>query len=228
MKITKSIVVIYKALLISCLIFTVGTRTKAQAFIDATADATALPVTIVSFSGSVVNNGIMVQWTTTSEINNSHFIVQKSVDGVSFNNIGTLTAKGSINTIANYALLDNASIDKGKFYYRLQQVDKDGKLSFSKVIVIQISTSSTSGITIYPSPITNQSCTVQLTKMPKGNYQIQMLNLNGSVISKHNYSQTGTETTIQLQLPNVVAGTYIIQVSSVNDGAVFSKKVLVL
>lgn len=88
----------------------------------------ALPVKLSAFSAAAANNGINLNWTTVSEINNKGFDIEKSTDGKVFNKIGYAASKavdGSNSLPLTYTFADNAPA-AGTNYYRLHQIDIDG------------------------------------------------------------------------------------------------------
>jgi len=96
-----------------------------------------LPVTLLSFNVSGFksfngNTNTVVDWETASEINVSHFNVQRSLDGVSFETVGTVKAKGA-GKYSYTAPLPEPPSPKGVFYFRLEVVDRNGALSYSEI-----------------------------------------------------------------------------------------------
>ncbi|MEO8762961.1 MAG: T9SS type A sorting domain-containing protein [Ginsengibacter sp.] len=94
--------------------------------------AGALVVRLISFTARLDNKKVIVNWKTASEINNKGFDIQRSIDGVNWTNIGFVN--GSINSSreTNYQFNDLKPV-RGKGFYRLRQVDLDGKYSYSMV-----------------------------------------------------------------------------------------------
>lgn len=92
-----------------------------------------LPLTLVHFSGNRQGSNIILKWKTEDEVNTSHFVVERSADGIHFTAIQEVKTNGT--AAGNYSVIDNHSIP-GKLYYRLQMVDKGGKFSYSNMIRI--------------------------------------------------------------------------------------------
>lgn len=90
-----------------------------------TDDNGVLPVDLIFFEAHEIKNGILLKWATASEINNSHFEIQRSVDGQTFEGIGLVNGYGTTNEYHQYEFLDR--VPKSVNYYRLRQVDYDGK-----------------------------------------------------------------------------------------------------
>ncbi len=111
-----------------------------------------LPLTLLSFNAIKQQNDVLTEWQTTSEINVSHFELERSTNGVNFISIANINATNS-STINNYRFTDvNVMLNNpGKqYYYRLKMVDKDGQFKYSNVTVINIATGDP--IKIYPNP----------------------------------------------------------------------------
>lgn len=98
-------------------------------------DDAILPVKLLNFTAQKQNNTTLLQWQTANEINNSYFNIERSTDSKTFSSIGT---KQGLNTAAtnNYSFTDNTPL-KGINYYRLKQVDKDGKFTYSGIASVE-------------------------------------------------------------------------------------------
>jgi hypothetical protein len=73
-----------------------------------------LPLHFLTFKGSLQNNAALLQWETANEVNTSHFVVERSIDGINFNPIGTVAAAGSSTTtliMPCFSLLPNFITD---------------------------------------------------------------------------------------------------------------------
>lgn len=96
-----------------------------------------LPVTWLNFSARENKTGVRLDWSTASEQNTSAFIVQHSVNGVNFSNVGRVTAAGNSDVVSRYQFL-HSSPAVGTNYYRLLQTDIDGRSSYSEVRMIKL------------------------------------------------------------------------------------------
>lgn len=96
--------------------------------------STSLPVNFVSFDSKCVDNQILLKWTTSMEIHNSHFEIEYSTNGKQWNTIGNIKGAGTSSEEINYQyLVDNQNIYQELSYYRLKQVDYDGTDAYSKI-----------------------------------------------------------------------------------------------
>ncbi len=110
---------------------------SALALVKITATNGVLPVKLIDFTGKNNNDKIALQWKVASEINVSHYAIERSTDGRNFENIGQLNANNLLDIEINYNFNDNFPF-KGINYYRLVMIDKDGQFSFSKVIPLTV------------------------------------------------------------------------------------------
>jgi len=94
-----------------------------------------LPVTLVSFTGREQNGKVKLTWVTSSEINNSHFDIERSVEGEKFKRVGSVIGSGNSLDIKQYNF-DDELIISPMIYYRLKQVDFDGNFSYSRTITL--------------------------------------------------------------------------------------------
>ena len=111
-----------------------------------------LPVTLLDFNAEAINEKeVLCKWTTASEINSSHFEVERSFDGLKFEFIGSVKAAGNSSQVLHYSLLD-PSPQVGINYYRLKQFDMDGTFKYSAVVSVRFNPNAVYQVNIYPNP----------------------------------------------------------------------------
>jgi hypothetical protein len=93
-----------------------------------------VPVELTSFSAVAGNNKVELRWSTATETNNSGYEVQRSLDNVSFVNVGFVQGQGTSTQTAQYSFVDKNI--GGHLYYRLKQVDFDGSFKYSKIVEV--------------------------------------------------------------------------------------------
>lgn len=157
-----------------------------------------LPVSLVNFTVKKQNSTTLLQWQTTNEINNSYFDVERSKDSKTFYSIGT--KQGSNNDgINNYSFTDHAPL-KGINYYRLKQIDKDGKFSLSKTVSAMFEQTKTK---LYPNPSHDGKFSFELWNV-YNNIKVFVTDEAGRIVYNKLFNQTNN---INLQIPNN-RGTY--------------------
>lgn len=111
-----------------------------------------LPVELISFDADCNSKNVVLNWMTASEINNSHFVIEKSFDGVDFNEVDKVEGRGNSNVNVSYSWYDEESYSKTA-YYRLKQIDFDGGYSYSQIKSAKCD--GFDGVRIYPNPAKN-------------------------------------------------------------------------
>ena len=109
-----------------------------------------LPIELLSFTAANESNKyVLASWVTASEINNDHFEIERSKDGINFELVGKVAGAGNSNQILNYSLNDETPY-MGLSYYRLKQVDFNGNYTYSEMAEVQFN--SKQSVSIYPNP----------------------------------------------------------------------------
>lgn len=110
---------------------------------------TPLPIELLKFTANEINENVFLNWITSSEKNTNHFIIEKSVDTKSWENVAQVSAAGNSSVKLNYETIDQKPY-KGISYYRLKTVDKDATIHYSDVLVFD--KLNKESFSIYPNP----------------------------------------------------------------------------
>jgi len=110
-----------------------------------------LPIGLTSFTATSKNNINILSWTTNTEMNNDHFEIERSADGITFHEIGTVEGHGNSSYVSDYHFEDISPFS-GINYYRLKQVDYNGDFRYSQVIFVETKLFNHSALVIYPNP----------------------------------------------------------------------------
>ncbi|MBD2715002.1 T9SS type A sorting domain-containing protein [Microvirga sp. STR05] len=169
--------------------------------------ARPLPVELVIFEAKASGTDALLTWVTASEKNNARFEVERSLNGTAFERIGTVQGQGTTSRRTSYRYTDGGVGKLGLqvVYYRLRQVDTDEGSSLSPVRVATFKAGK-GVVSLYPNPAPAQA-TLDLTGLPAGAYQGEILDLTGRRIQT--LSLQGA-TIQELQLTNLPAGTYLL------------------
>jgi xyloglucan-specific exo-beta-1,4-glucanase len=152
--------------------------------------APTLPVEwLENLSGAPNSKGILLDWATALEVETDHFEVEKSADGrnFSFEKIGIRAAKGTSQTANHYSFLDKKPF-AGQNFYRLRQMDRDGKSTFSNVISVEWKTENAS-ISIFPNPTEGVFYLKNEKNEPIDFEQIFIKNALGQTVRTFNFEQ---------------------------------------
>ncbi|UOR04584.1 T9SS type A sorting domain-containing protein [Hymenobacter aerilatus] len=173
--------------------------------------AQPLPVELVSFVAKTAQQDALLTWRTASEKNNDRFVVERSVDGLSFVPVGTVKGNGSTSTAHDYHLKDAGAAQVAQqLHYRLRQVDQDGTESLSPVRTVQFAAVATVAPTLYPNPASS-STTLDLRGLTAGNYQVRVLDMTGRAVASFS---VGGGTLATLPVAQLPAGSYMVDVRS--------------
>ncbi len=174
----------------------------------------ALPVELISFTGTRVNNQNIIRWTTASEKNNAGFELQSSTDAVTFKPvafIATKSSNGFSSTQLHYEYTD--IISGGTVWYRLKQVDKDGKAWYSNILTIRGENVKGFTLATFPNPSQGNITLKTVTdKAVAGTIVIR--DLTGRKMMEQQVTLIRGESQITLSTGKLPAGTYILQVTS--------------
>jgi parallel beta-helix repeat protein len=143
--------------------------------------ATSIPVELISFTSSIINNSVSLSWITASELNNSGFDIEKSIDNTNWNKIGFVNGNGTSTEIHNYSYADQSPFI-GNSYYRLKQIDFDGTTEYSNIIEVTFGAVSEFALDQnYPNPF-NPSTKINYSIKEKSNVELKIFDLLGSEI----------------------------------------------
>jgi hypothetical protein len=164
--------------------------------------SSALPVELFIFTGRKVSSDVLLEWQTVTEINNAHFDVEWSKDGIAFERIGEVAGAGTTNKVQFYEFLHKNPVI-GQNYYRLKQVDFDGKFEYTNILNIEFQDIKIK-YQIYPNPATHY---IIVTGMPTGE-RVQIFNVNGQLVKEFQTNSTSHHALIT-DLPS---GTYFVKI----------------
>jgi hypothetical protein len=101
-------------------------------------NADVIPVELITFNGSVVNNRVELQWSAATETNNKGFEIERAVNDKNWKRVGFVSGRGTTTERQNYSFTDNDLSVSGSYTYRLKQIDYDGSFEYSNEIVLDV------------------------------------------------------------------------------------------
>lgn len=177
-----------------------------------------VPVTLKQWSVRKLNNNqALCSWSTSQEINTSHFIIERSTDAVQFSQIGSLPANGASNG-ATYSFTDKSPA-KGMNYYRLVSVDADAKKQLSAIEAVNFD-HEVSWVKLYPNPV-KQTLYVELPQFKDEVAQITITNMAGNTVLKKTQTVSGN-VVLTVNVGMLPSSAYIIQIKGKNS-SVFAR-----
>ncbi len=175
--------------------------------------ANALPVDLISFKGIKNDRQINLIWKTASEVNNEGFEIQKSNDGVVWNVFKFVEGRGNSSVLNTYTSTDRVPT-QGSNYYRLKQMDFDGRFEYSKTVVVDFN-SRLQELSLFPNPAKSQLTLVN------GEGKATIFNTLGQPIKRLSVNDSQTD----IQLTDLLSGQYYLQVVR-EDGTIVNKSFL--
>ncbi|MFC6998683.1 T9SS type A sorting domain-containing protein [Rufibacter roseus] len=170
----------------------------------ATMEAT-LPVSWLYVKAEPTTQGVEVKWATSIELNNERFEVEYSFDGKTFATAGVVTGKGSTTIAQHYTFRHTFSASQA-VYYRVKQIDYDGKFDYSKTVVAKPTTSTLPAMSLYPNP--SQDLLFLTGVAPAAS--VEIFNMQGKMVEKA--AVLAEESTPYIQVRHLPAGQYILQI----------------
>lgn len=176
--------------------------------------ATGLPVELLNFDVNCEKDISTLRWTTSSEINNDYFIIEKSNDGEQFHQIGIVKGFGNSSVIRDYSFEDDDVIS-GADYYRLKQVDFNGEYYYSNTIVRKCSSNN---FNIYPNPA-NSILNINWEKSSNQVVDVIITNSIGQVV----FEKTTNKALTSVNIESLNKGFYQLQIVEDNNNRSISK-----
>jgi hypothetical protein len=168
-----------------------------------------LPVSLIGFSAQYNNNQTQLQWQTAQEFNSKNFVVQRSADGINFDDITTIAAAGNSGILRNYQYTDFATASlPEKIYYRLQQNDRDGRMGYSNTIIVRKGKAKPE-ITVYPNPV-NDQLHLQAYFAARGEAKLTLYTTDGRIVLQKNIPVQEGVNAIEISVANLPKGNYIL------------------
>jgi hypothetical protein len=171
-----------------------------------------LPVELVSFTGKIVGNSNLLQWTTASEENTAVHIIERSADSrTNWSTIGQVRAAGTSASLLHYELEDKNPLAQS--YYRLRSVDFDQSEDISNIIFLERESDKFNILHIHPIP-TFDGVTVEFEQPTAKPVEVQVTDLLGRVIHYNNIYPVEGVNTYQIDLSQAAAGVYFLTMNN--------------
>ena len=134
---TNSCTETYGAQTAGCVTLLAGTNSDDCSLTPANLGTGPIPVELVYFKAEANNDNVLLSWATASELNNDYFEIQKSLDGRDFLPLQIVNGQGTTTQLTEYRAQDRPSKSAKSIFYRLKQVDYDGKVEFYNVVKLE-------------------------------------------------------------------------------------------
>lgn len=197
---------------------------------DCVLSVATLPVEFTKFIARLTDNkSVKLIWATASELNNDFFSIEKSINGLSFSEIGRKKGAGTSSSEKNYEFSDDAP-SKGVSYYRIKQTDFDGNFDYSDVVAVSFEKKSDGScvLKVFPNPCPGK-CSVTLSdckEEEKSEIIVEIVDALGNKIQQHlpNRNSDGSFIFYMDEMNALAPGIYIVR--AVSDKEKYDKKVI--
>ncbi len=176
-----------------------------------TSDLLPVPVELASFTATAISEGVLLNWVTATEINNHGFEIERSEDGTEFYTVAFVQGAGTSTENREYVYTDNVEYKGGEIiYYRLKQVDLDGRVEYSDIIEVEFDVPRDFVLhQNYPNPF-NPSTTIKYAVPKTSLVSIKVYDLTGQEVETlvNEIKESGTYE-IKFDARNLASGIYI-------------------
>ena len=188
-------------------------------------NCTVLPIELISFTGHEEDDHNLLEWQTATEIDNDYFIIERSLNGGTWDSIATVDGAGSSTQVVDYNFRDY-DLYEGIAYYRLRQRDFNGTTTLSNVIYI-VRTPQGGGVTsVYPVPSTG-AVTIEYNTLYESNITVEVTGTGGRRVAVQKNAVVPGRNRIDIDLSNESNGTYVVHVTDELSGEVSVRRVVI-
>ena len=176
-------------------------------------NANPLPVKIGSIKAYEKAAGVQLDWTAFTEINADKYVIERSANGQQFTAIGEVAAR-NLSIASDYGFFDPNPLP-GISFYRLRNLDQDGKSGYSNIVRVNLSKDG-KGVIVYPNPVrAGAYLSYGSSQLAKGLYTARIFNAAGQQVFNQQFAHAGGAINQTIQLPaGMKAGIYAMQLSS--------------
>ncbi len=167
----------------------------------------AAPVELKSFTGKAVNENNVLTWITETENQNVGFVIQRSIDGINYDSLTFIKSKainGFSTTRIDYNYLDHSAYS---FYYRLVQIDRDGKTNISNIVYID---RDIENMKIFPNPVVLNNINITFYSNAEKTLELSIIDVTGNLIKRYFIEIERGENSQVLSL-EIPAGIYLVK-----------------
>ena len=188
------------------------------------------PVDLLFFNVTQQGNTVLLEWETNSEVNNDLFTIERSLDGLTFNEIDTVSGSGTTVTSMSYSLIPGPFTISTIYYYRLRQTDFDASFDTFSMVSIQFVTSINqttkapmiTNVTVYPNPLSDKG-RITIESPAHSEFNVKIFGILGNeVVSGKTKNQE-----YLIPVGSLKSGMYLYEVSSAKDDVYDSGKFLI-
>lgn len=166
-----------------------------------------LPVTWKSVNAKVVNKDVVINWSVENNASGKNYEIEHSVDGASFTTAGVVNNDVNVKSYS----FTHANVAGGQHFYRIHQVDVDGKATYSKIVEVALKAPDFV-IGVLSNPVSNGYAEVNVNAAKAANATIELWSLNGTRITVLQQAINAGINRVKVAMDNIASGNYLIKV----------------
>jgi hypothetical protein len=186
-------------------------------------ESNPLPIELIRFAGNCADGQVEVTWTTASETNNDFFTVQRSIDGVTFEDVVIVDGAGNSSSIINYNAVDYNPYG-GTSYYRLKQTDFDGGAKYSDVVAVSCGNAATDFNLVNAYDQGNGTMAVVFNAGDNELYTVTLYDIIGKQITETTGKAYSGKNQINIAVGDLARGIYMVNLK--NEFKSFGRRVM--
>lgn len=178
---------------------------------DIAIESILLPIELLSFHAKISNKTVALSWSTGSEHKNEKFEIEQSGDGREFQKIGEVKGHGTTTQQQEYAFTDKSPLN-GISYYRLKQIDFDGRFDYSDVISINFRAENGRVGEFYPNPSKSGSVNLDFFTQRGGEITISVFDMTGKLVINQIKRTANGNNDLSFDFSDLNTGSYIVKI----------------
>ncbi len=178
-----------------------------------------LPVELISFTGNLEEDQVLLKWKTASEENNDHFKLERSTDGIRFELLSNIPGMGNSSQMQQYKYIDKNPA-KGINYYRLSQVDFDGSSHHSGNMV-SVNYSKEELISYFPNPVLDKLY-IRMESSSNRKIVYELYDVLGRLVDHGQFDRSDIREGFELDMSRYNEGMYLVQITDGTKNYTFS------
>ena len=188
---------------------------------------TVIPVKFISFTATKSNNDALLKWEVANEdANTDRYELERSFNGTDFVSFATVSKHGGNGTTANYTSTDadiagKVPVNSGIVYYRVKQVDKDGRFVYTEIRNIKFSGIKGFAVNVFPNPV-KDFATVNIDVATAGDVSIIITDAAGKEMQRVTMNAAVGGNTKKINMSAFAAGTYQFNITAGTENKIFS------
>lgn len=190
-----------------------GNRLTQGTVINGIISSALLPVELLSFEAKTRGKDVILNWSSASEINFDGYAIERSIDGIEFQEIGYQIGRGNPVTTTSYTWLDVELPYATTLYYRLKLLDLDGTIEYSDIRSVNINHPNLSGLTLSPNPSKGKTL-ISFESNIEGIATISIVNLEGKISNSQKLDINTGNNLINYEFHEMPIGTYQLIIDS--------------